>query len=305
MSRPVARRSTDPSHVATFRRSRKTAVALLVVAAVTFFVASYAFAGVRAAVRGQSLEPVVVPALSPDALLPWVAVGVVLVGLVVGLHELLHGVFLARYGGDPAYGVGLSRFLLPYAYAGTEGTSYARNQLLVALLAPFVGITLGGIGLLLLYPSPLIVLALAANAAGSVGDLWMATHLLQYPARVRIAPLPDGDGKGFGIYAARDRSADRLPERAVLARAVAGAVGTVTVVTTGLAAAVFLSLAVGSGTVVVGEPGSRWFLFRHQLHPPGGGVATLEVGASAILALGAVGGLAWPLLVEGSRRIGA
>jgi len=61
---------------------------------------------------------------------------------------------MARYGDAPSYGIGLSYFVLPYAYAETSGASYTRNQLLVALLAPFAVITTLGLAAMVVVPSP-------------------------------------------------------------------------------------------------------------------------------------------------------
>lgn len=234
------------------------------------------------------------PVFAPPDALPWLVASVGLVALIVVPHELLHGVFMARYGGDVGYGVDAAYFVLPYAYAKTDGTSYTRNQLLVALLAPFVGITAVGLAAMIVHPSSLVIVPLAANAAGSIGDLWMAGVLLQYPADVRVGPLPDGDAQGFGIYGSSSTPAEggRRPGMRFLSRLVVGAVGTLALLATALVATVFVSLAVGSGTVVIGEPGSRWFLFRHEL-ASGAGAVLLEFGTTTGLAAAAAGGLAW------------
>ena len=292
MNRTEPRES--PRLIATFRRTRSVAVQWIVVSAVGFFGFAYLFGHVRAAILGTSLEPIIVPVFAPPDVLPWLVASAGLVALIVVPHELLHGVFMARYGGDVDYGVDVAYFVLPYAYAKTDGTSYTRNQLLVALLAPFVGITAVGLAAMVVRPSPLVIVPLAANAAGSIGDLWMAGVLLQYPADVRVGPLPDGDAQGFGIYGSSTHSGnvDRRPGMRFLSRIVVGAVGTLALLATALVATVFVSLAVGSGTVVIGDPGSRWFLFRHEL-ASGAGAVLLEFGTAAALAAAAAGGLAW------------
>ncbi|SEH11782.1 Putative zincin peptidase [Natronorubrum sediminis] len=290
----------DPSTfeaVATFHKSRALAIQWVVVAVVGFFAFAYGFAHVRATIRGATLEPIVFHAFTPPDALVWAAITLGLVALVVVPHELLHGVFMARYGTSPSYGVGVSHFVLPYAYAGTVGESFTRNQLLVVLLAPFVGITAIGLVVMLVSPSPLLIVPLAANAAGSIGDLWMAGVLLQYPSSVRVAPPPN-DAQGFGIYASSDDGDVRRRSRHRFAvRAVTGAIGTLVVVSTTLVGTVFLSLSVGTGTVVIGETGSRWLLFRHEFDPESGTVL-LEIGATVMVALASVGGLLWATLVE-------
>ncbi|MXV64151.1 DUF3267 domain-containing protein [Natronorubrum sp. JWXQ-INN-674] len=303
MSRPSPRESPTPQLVATVRRTRATALRWLVVAVVGFVAAAYAFGHVLAVLLGGTLEPILVPVFGPTDALVWLVVAAGLVALVVVPHELLHGVVMARYGGTPSYGVGVAYFVLPYAYAETERVSYTRNQLLVALLAPFVTITTVGLAAMIVYPSPLLIVPLAANAAGSIGDLWMAGVLLQYPREGRVGPLPADDAQGFGIYADGSSAGDvrRRPGMRALSRFVSGAVGTFAVLTITLVGAVFASLAVGSGTVVIGDP-DGWLLFRHELDPHGGTVF-LEVGASLLAGVAVVGGVAWALLAEGARAL--
>ena len=300
MSRTESHESPRP--VATFRKTRSVAIQWAIVSAVGFFGFAYGFGHALATIRGTSLEPIVIPAFAPSDALVWIAVSVGLVALVVVPHELLHGAFMARYGGRPTYGVGVSHFLLPYAYAETAGTSYTRNQLLVVLLAPFVGITAVGVAAMVVYPSPLLVVPLAANAAGSIGDLWMAAVLLQYPADVRVAPLSDGDVQGFGIYGSSERAVGRGTGVWLLSTAAAGAAGTLAVCSIALVGAVFCSLAVGSGTVILGSTDGRWLLFRHELDPHVGAVY-LEIGATLWLAVGALGGLVWAVAVGCYRSL--
>ena len=304
MNRTESEPRESPRPIATFRRTRTVAIQWVVVSAIGFFGFAYLFGHVRAAIRGTSLEPIVVPVFAPPDAAVWLVASIGLVALVVVPHELLHGLFMARYGGDVGYGIDVAYFVLPYAYAKTDGTSYTRNQLLVALLAPFVGITAAGLAAMVVVPSPLLLVPLAANAAGSIGDLWMAAVLLQYPADVRVGPLPESEAQGFAIYGSSGRAADggRRPGMRFLSRVVSGAVGTLALLATALVGTVFVSLAVGSGTVVIGDPGGRWVLFRHVLDPRGGTVR-LEIGAAAGLAVAAGGGLAWAALREGYRAL--
>jgi hypothetical protein len=292
--------ATDRRPVATFRLTRSVALQWLVVSAVGFFAFAYWFGHVLARLRGTSLEPIVIAASSPPTVLVWLAVSVGLLVCVVVPHELLHGVAMARYGGSPSYGVGVSYFVLPYAYAESDGTSYTRNQLLVALLAPFVGITAVGLAAMAVYPTPLLIVPLAANAAGSIGDLWMAAVLCQYPADVRVGD-PPGDVRGFGIYGASDGSVSRLPGAWLLSRFLTGGVGTLAAVVTYALLAVLLSLAFGSGDVVLGDPDRGWLLVRHDRRPDGS--ALLEIGDRALLGTAALGGLAWTVVATLRRRL--
>ncbi|WP_049920095.1 DUF3267 domain-containing protein [Halobiforma nitratireducens] len=323
--------------IAEFRLTRPVACQWLATAVVAFFAFAYAFGHVLAIARGRTLEPIVVDPAPP--FVRWsLVLSLGLVALTVVLHELLHGVFITRYSdrktGGPTYGIGISYFVLPYAYAETEGTAFTRREMLVVLLAPFVGITALGLVTIAVYPSPALLVPLAANAAGSVGDLWMAATLLRYPSSVRVTELgrvrgaasDEGDDEsgereadesddrtkgnrppqGFAIYGP---SADHVAEPdsrvvVVLCSSIAvGAVGTLAVLLGATIASVLVSLAVGSGSVVIGDP-NGWLLFRHELRSDGG--AVIEVGASLVVAVSALGGVCWTGVsaVRGSLDLG-
>lgn len=301
MTRADVEPSTDHELLDTFRLTRSVAIQWVIVSTVGFFLCTYVFGLAYGLIAGESLEPITVTVSSPVDAFVGVLVLLVLVLAVAIPHELLHGVFMARYGARPTYGVGVSYFVLPYAYARSDGTSYTRNQMVVVLLAPLVGITGVGLVLMALVPSPLWIVPLAANAAGSIGDCWMAAHVLRYPSNVSVAELPasdesegvsDGrDDAGFAIYGRRPGS-DRSPQTNQMTASVSafltGAVTTLVALTVGLFALLTGSLAFGSGNVLLGNPESFWFLFRHEVDPDGPG-ALVEVGAPLLLAL-AVGG---------------
>ncbi|QCW04099.1 DUF3267 domain-containing protein [Natrinema pallidum] len=287
--------------LATFRLTRSVALQWLVVSGVGFFGFAYALGHVLAWLRGTSLEPIVIAPSSPPTVVSWLAVSIGLLVCVVVPHELLHGVFMARYGDTPRYGIGVSYFVLPYAYAETSGANYTRNQLLVALLAPFVVITAVGLAAMVVVPTPLLIVPLAANAAGSIGDLWMAAALCQYPADVRVGDPPDGV-QGFGIYGT-DEQVSRFPGTTLLSRFLTGSVGTLAAVAVYALLAVLLSLAFGSGDVVLGDPERGWLLVRHDYRP--GGTAVLELGDGPLLGTAALGGLAWTVVATLRRRLEA
>ncbi|GAB3666249.1 DUF3267 domain-containing protein [Halopiger thermotolerans] len=297
MSRTASDRSRP---LAEFRLTRRVALQWLGTAVVGFFVFAYCFARVLAAIRGEALEPIVIRATPPTVHF-WLVVSLGLVALVVVLHEALHGLVMTRYGDEPGFGIGVAYFVLPYAYAETRG-DFTRNQLLTMLLAPFVAITTLGVAAMVVYPSAVLLIPLATNAAGSIGDLWMAATVLRYPADVRVTELPDGDGvQGFAIYGperghaadGRPSSLERRPAAVLLTTLLAGAAGTLAILVGLGIVAVLGSLALGSGDVVVGYPDGGWFLFRHELGVDGN--ARLEIGAASVLAVAAVGGIAWTL----------
>ena len=286
MTAAASERTSQQGPIATVRLTRSVAVRTLAVSIVAFFGSAYAFGWLRAVIRGQSFEPIVVPAAAPSAVLRWFAVSLAIVGLVVVLHELLHGVCLARFGGSAAFGFRLSNVLLPDAYAAS-GSSYTRNQLLVALLAPAIGITAVGLVAITFVPSPLLVVALAANAAGSVGDLRLAAVLLGHPRDVRVAGLPHDD-QGIAIYGTPRSTVDHQFGARALSNVVTGSVWTLVLTAFGLLAIVFYALVVGTGDVLLA--GDRWFLFRHEL--AGDGSAHLELGVRLLLGVAIVGGIA-------------
>jgi len=96
------------------------------------------------------------------------------------LHELVHGFFLWLFTRErPRFG-----FKWLFAYASSPGWYIPRNQYIVVTLAPFVLITLAGIGCLMFLPQPAIlplILILVTNAAGSVGDLAVTGWILTRP----------------------------------------------------------------------------------------------------------------------------
>jgi len=113
------------------------------------------------------------------------------IGTVV-LHELIHGVFMSKYGGKPRYGAGIA-YILPYFYATTK-TAFLRNQFIVIAIAPLVVISLVGIGLMAAFPSLAhwIFIPFVVNASGAVGDLWVTRNVLRYPKHVLLEDRKTG-----------------------------------------------------------------------------------------------------------------
>jgi len=276
----------------TLATTRPRAGRWLVVSCVAFFLALYTFASVAAWASGQSLEPIV---LTQTDLPTPLEAGVLVLGalLITVPHELIHGFALARYGGRPGYGIQRSRFVFPYAYVESE-KRYSRNQMLVVLLSPLVVISVAGIGAAIVLESSWPLVLAAVNAAGSVGDCWLAARLPTYPASVTVGPVspaaeePDTDA--IGIYGSN--RADGIYGTVVYPFLV-GAGVTVTVLVTTLVALVFLALAFADGTVMLGVPESTWFLFRHERTTHAG--AVIEFGTLAATGLSVLGGTLWTL----------
>jgi hypothetical protein len=166
--------------------SRRLAYEWAALTFVLFFVFLCFFAAVHRAVTGEATEFSLVSLRDCGLFL-------LLSLLPVPLHELTHGAAMRYFGGTPRYGVGLLHFVLPYAYA-TSNSSYTRNHFIVILLAPCVALSVAG--MLLLPWLPWLMIPLAANAAGSICDLWMTFHVLRLPADVQLLD----DRSGLSVY---------------------------------------------------------------------------------------------------------
>ena len=115
--------------------------------------------------------------------------GLLLVVLILPLHELVHGVVIARYGHKPRYGVKL--FVL---FATSDGALFRRNEFVRIALAPLVVISIVGSVIMLFLPFGLgywIALAITLNAAGAIGDLWMTAVALRYDSSALVRDEAD------------------------------------------------------------------------------------------------------------------
>ena len=118
--------------------------------------------------------------------------GLALVLLILPLHELTHGMFIARYGHKPTYGIKLMKGVL---YATADGALFRRNEYAAVAMAPFVVISLVLLALSLIVPAGIAVwlmFAATINATGAVGDFWMTYKTLQYPPDSLVLDVEDG-----------------------------------------------------------------------------------------------------------------
>ncbi|MFC4436403.1 MULTISPECIES: DUF3267 domain-containing protein [Natrialbaceae] len=231
-----------------------------------------------------------------DGLLTFGTFAALLLAAVVP-HELIHGAAMSRYGGRPRYGAGVAYFVLPYAYA-TSDEAYTRNQLLVILLAPLVLISLVGLVIMVVVPSSWLLVPLAANAAGSVGDVWMAILLLDYSSNVRIEET--ADGVGIEIYGSEtDRRtysyASLIWNTAIGSAVVFGTLAGASIF------AVFGALIFGVESLTVGDPETWWYVLDYHRDPNGSG-ASFGVGVRLIGVLSVVGGGSYALLTVVRER---
>ena len=154
------------------KKNRRLAIALnliaVPVAALSFFLLLF-FAGF------------VRPSLMDTTGTITVGVWLVVLGLMVLLftiHELIHGFFFWVFTRSrPVFALRLF-----YAYAGAPDWYIPTRQFMIVALGPLVIIGVVGMLLMLLVPESwvvLIVIMVAFNTGGSVGDLLVFTHLLK------------------------------------------------------------------------------------------------------------------------------
>jgi len=107
-----------------------------------------------------------------------VAVVVGLMVLLFTIHELIHGVFFWVFTRSrPVFALRLF-----YAYAGAPDWYIPTRQFMIVALGPLVIIGVVGMLLMLLVPESwveLIVIMVAFNTGGSMGDLLVFTRLLK------------------------------------------------------------------------------------------------------------------------------
>ena len=125
--------------------------------------------------------------------------GFALVLLVLPLHEWIHGLMIRRVGHRPRYGV---RLLVLFATA--DGAFFRRDEFLGVALAPLAVISAIGLAIMVFLPGALaywIALAVALNAAGAIGDIWMSLVVLRFTP----ASLIQDEGAGMRIFVPRSR----------------------------------------------------------------------------------------------------
>ena len=133
-----------------------------------------------------------------DAAVAIIAV-LLLTALNTILHEAIHGLCFYWFTREKP----LFAFHWTYAYAAAPGWYLPNRQYLVTGLAPLVVISLVGVALAALLPSVWLLalwFMLTINAAGAVGDLWVALYLLRLP----VTCLAQDQGNSITIYLASE-----------------------------------------------------------------------------------------------------
>lgn len=194
--RPLA---SLPSHYSQRGRldlgqQRAAALAINVGAIILVFVFGWLFLNYTVAVR-PDMELLRLEAGNLLDLVWFLGWLLLIASIQVGLHEAIHGLFFWSFTGSrPKFG-----FTGLYAYAAAPDWYLPRNQHLITSLAPFVLITLAGLGLLLVLPAGLVasvLVIITLNAAGSIGDLVVALWLLSLPRSTMVLDA----GEAITIY---------------------------------------------------------------------------------------------------------
>lgn len=151
-------------------------------------IAIWIFLGVALLLRPQFSLPLFLYRLNLFTFLLTLAV-------VMGLHELVHFLFHWLF----CKKLPRLSFKLLFAEPASSRFYIPRNQFVMTALAPLVLLT--AVGLIWLTQSsllflPLLILALAINVAGSIGDITLALWLLSHPAHSYI----HDEGNAIAIY---------------------------------------------------------------------------------------------------------
>src|SRR5690606_317700 len=89
------------------------------------------------------------------------------------LHEGVHGIAIAAFGGKPEYGAIMIGKVMPALYCTSPGTRFTRAQFIVIALAPAVVIGLGTAVAIAALPAGWLVVPAAMHLGGCVGDFAM------------------------------------------------------------------------------------------------------------------------------------
>jgi hypothetical protein len=122
-----------------------------------------------------------------------IAIVIVAIVLTIALHELVHGITMQRFGAQPRYGVLWKQGMF---YATAPGYAFRRNDYVQIALAPFVVLSVLAILGMWILSGTFWVAVLAVggvvNGSGAIGDLWITTIVLRYPANAYIIDEKDG-----------------------------------------------------------------------------------------------------------------
>ncbi len=114
----------------------------------------------------------------------WLILNIIGYIIILCIHEVIHGLVFAFWGGKPHFGAKLPLAL----YCGARQQLFVRNYYLAVGLAPLVVITIVGIVVTILYPgvAAYMLLAFAGNFSGAAGDVVATRKIARLPAQVLI-----------------------------------------------------------------------------------------------------------------------
>ncbi|AKG21223.1 DUF3267 domain-containing protein [Calothrix sp. 336/3] len=123
------------------------------------------------------------------------------------IHELVHGIAFAAFGGSPRYGLKV-KYFLPLAYATSSGDIFRRNAFIIITLAPLIVIDFVSLLMLAIFPqAPWLIWVIAFNTSGAIGDIWIAVQLLRCPKSIRVEDREES----IAIYAPLNVTRQELP----------------------------------------------------------------------------------------------
>jgi hypothetical protein len=110
--------------------------------------------------------------------------------LIIPIHEGVHALIIVALGGRPRFGV---RWPLA-AYCTAPNQLFTRNGYIAVALAPLIALTIAGVLVTWLFPDAgaAIVLAMAGNISGAIGDLVAVDGLRRLPPSTLIADTATG-----------------------------------------------------------------------------------------------------------------
>lgn len=110
--------------------------------------------------------------------------------VIIPLHEAVHALVIVALGGRPRFGLRLPLA----AYCTAPGQLFTRDGYTAVAVAPLVVLTLIGIIVTWLAPNigAAIILAMAGNISGAIGDLVAVARLRELPGTVLIADTETG-----------------------------------------------------------------------------------------------------------------
>ena len=124
--------------------------------------------------------------------LPFAALTLIGIVIMLALHELCHGLAFQVFGARSRYGFSMSKGV---AFATSGGYYLTRDAYSIVALAPLVLITFLSVCLMALTSGEtrtLIALIGAANIGGSVGDVWFYRVCRRFPPHVLVHDFGEG-----------------------------------------------------------------------------------------------------------------